>query len=195
LNEKNSSIWAALSPLETAAVACSLLYTFFYARGAIIAWMFGALASVLFLILVARSGLLAETVTHAFYLLSAAYGFLAQSGWGAEWGWMSPPFNRWTALEHLIWIAFTAASGVLAGYFLSKNPRAKMPFFDAQTTVFSILATVLMVRFDPANWFYWLAVDAASAILYARRKLSLSALLYVLYTAMAAYGVWTAYGR
>ncbi len=174
-------------------MVCSLLYTFFYARGQLIAWLFGAIASILFLILVARKGLIAEIATHGFYLLSAIYGYLAQSGRGISFGWTILQPLQLKLPQHLFWIAATAFLGMALGFALSKNPRSKMPYFDAQTTVFSILATVLMVRFDPTNWIYWIVIDTASAILYSRRKLLLSALLYGVYTAMAIYGLWTSH--
>jgi nicotinamide mononucleotide transporter len=43
------------------------------------------------------------------------------------------------------------------------------------------------------NWIYWIVVDAAAIFLYHSQGLALSALLYLVFTLMAVYGLiqWT----
>lgn len=181
--------------LEITAVVLSLLYTYAYAQGWLWAWYAGMSGSVLFAILTYRSGLLAEVGTHFFYLLSAVYGWVLQSGKGIEWGLTVPEWGSPGVPFHIAMIVLCALLGGVLGRQLARNPRAQTPYFDAQTTVFSILATVLMIHFDRSNWVYWIAIDAASTVLYGRRGLRLSAAMYGVYTAMALYGAWTAYVR
>lgn len=179
--------------LEIIAVALSLLYTYAYANGWLWAWYAGISGSVLFAFLTYRSGLLAEVGTHLFYLLSAVYGWVHQSGKAAQWGLDLPVWIPLSIQEHGVVIGVCAVVALGLGRWLSTQPRARTPYFDAQTTVFSIAATVLMIHFDRSNWLYWIAIDAASSVLYVRRGLRLSAGMYVVYTAMALYGAYLAY--
>jgi nicotinamide mononucleotide transporter len=44
------------------------------------------------------------------------------------------------------------------------------------------------------NWWYWLAIDAASVIIYWSRDLQLTSLLFVLYLVMIPFG-WLSWRR
>jgi nicotinamide mononucleotide transporter len=78
-----------------------------------------------------------------------------------------------------------------AGYGLKKYSDAALPWLDSFTTVFSIIATALMVSLFPENWLYWIAIDAVSVYLYLKRGLKITALLFVFYTLLAINGYLT----
>ena len=63
-----------------------------------------------------------------------------------------------------------------------------MPQLDAFTTVFSVVGTWWMTQGDPANWLYWMVIDAVSIYLYAKRGMPWGALLFALYTLLAVDG-------
>ena len=71
--------------------------------------------------------------------------------------------------------------------FLLSKTSAHLPYLDALTTVFGIIATLMMVEYVRANWLYWIGIDLASALLYARRQMWPTVLLYLVYTVMALY--------
>jgi nicotinamide mononucleotide transporter len=59
---------------------------------------------------------------------------------------------------------------------------------DTFTTVFSVIATIMMVMAVTENWYYWIVIDAVSIFLYASRRMYLTALLFVVYTLLAING-------
>ena len=64
------------------------------------------------------------------------------------------------------------------------------PFATAWSAIW---ATFLVARKVLENWWYWLAIDAASVIIYWMRDLQLTSLLFVAYVLMIPFGLisWT----
>ena len=77
---------------------------------------------------------------------------------------------------------------ILSFLFLKKYSKAKMPLEDSFTTVFSIIATLVMVNYVHENYLYWMVIDAVSVHLYWKRELYFGSLLYVVYTALVTAG-------
>lgn len=159
----------------------SIAFTLLYLRGAVPACYLPAFfGSVLFAILCWRKHIFAESALHVFYVGMAVYGLLATDD---DWQIVS-----WPVANHLPWLVTGGLASALVGYLLSRNPLAHTPYLDAFTTVFSLLATWLMVSYVHENWLYWIVIDSAAIALYARRRLYLSAALFALYLAMAVDG-------
>lgn len=170
---------------EPAAVAFSLAYTFLIARSSAWAWPCALAASLLFMRLVWEKKLLAESALHFFYLITAVYGWIYfEKSEGTPGEHLPVPM-------HMVLVGGATLITALAGYYLKKSRRAALPYLDSATTVFSILATLLMVRLIPENWLYWIVIDAVSAILYFKRGLFISAGMFLVYTALSAYGYWS----
>jgi nicotinamide mononucleotide transporter len=172
---------------EWLAVVSSLCFTFFLAEGYRWSWFFGGLASVIYVFLVFRRKLFAETALHLFYFGAAILGWI---NWGetANLSIAEPiPLH-----QHLIWIASGVFLTLSLGWILNRFSMAHNPYLDSFTTVFSILATVLMVQYVRANWLYWIVIDLASIYLYGQRKMFPSVVLYLAYTLLAinAYLSW-----
>lgn len=167
--------------LELAAVGFSLAFTLLYLRGIVPACYIAALfGSFLFALLCWRKRIFAESGLHVFYVGMAVYGLLTTE---ADWRVVSLPLDA-----HLPWLLMGAVVTAVIGYLLSRNPRAHTPYLDAFTTVFSVIATALMIGYVHENWLYWIVIDSAAVALYALRRLYLSAGLFILYLAMAIDG-------
>jgi nicotinamide mononucleotide transporter len=63
-----------------------------------------------------------------------------------------------------------------------------MPIIDSLTTVFSIIATYMVVKKVLGNWLYWIVIDLLSVYMYFHRDLHLTSLLFIAYTTIAVYG-------
>ena len=74
------------------------------------------------------------------------------------------------------------------GTTLKKHTISKMPYVDSFTTVFSLGATWLMIINIPDSWYYWLAINAVSTVLYYKRGLKFGAILYFIYLLMSIDG-------
>jgi nicotinamide mononucleotide transporter len=85
-----------------------------------------------------------------------------------------------------------AAAG--SGFLLQQFTDAALPFIDSLTTFAAIWATFLVARRILENWWYWLAIDAASVVIYWSRDLQLTSLLFVLYVVLVPVG-WISWRR
>jgi nicotinamide mononucleotide transporter len=172
-----------LLPIEIAAVISGLLYTYLLIEGSIWCWTFALISSTLFLFLCAHKRLYAESTLQLFYIGTAVLGFL---NWGETGG------NLHTSLPlswHIGIVSAASALTVVSAYLLKNLTDAAVPLVDSFTTVFSIFATLLMIYLIPENWIYWIIIDLVSVYLYIKRKLFITAGLFVLYSAMAVMGM------
>ena len=168
---------------ESMAVLLSLGYTWGYLQGWT-PWCFipAGVGAMLFLDLCLRKGILAEAALQAFYIGMAAYGAWA-SAQPQDW---TP--RQWPPELHLISILSAALVTYLVAQGLRRFTSSRLPYIDAFTSIFSLLATWLMVRNHHANWAYWIVIDAVAIFLYAKRGLPLGAALYAIYLVMALMG-------
>ncbi len=61
------------------------------------------------------------------------------------------------------------------------------------TTYSAVWATFLLARKVLENWWYWLAIDLVSIVIYWSRELPVTALLFVIYVLLIPFGLaaWT----
>jgi len=67
--------------------------------------------------------------------------------------------------ERIIWLAASLAVSVGLG-FLLRLFNDTLPFVDSVTTVFSIVATILLTKRSKDQWFYWVMVDVWSIVMW-----------------------------
>ncbi len=176
----------AASALEGVTVALGLVYVVLAVRRSRWCWVFGGLSSAGLAWLSARSALPMQALLQAFYVAMAVYGFRRWSadrdaGGHVNVGW-------WPLPAHVAaWFAI-AVFALLAANALARYTHAAQPVLDAACTAGSLLATWLAARARLENWLYWIVVDAALGVLYARQGLALVTLLYFAYLGMAAVG-------
>jgi nicotinamide mononucleotide transporter len=93
----------------------------------------------------------------------------------------------------MIWLTVVCTAIVLClGYFSSTYTDGSLPYIDAFTTVFALLATWMVVKKVLQNWLIWVVVDLVAAGMYWHKSLNYTALLFLIYTIMAAvaYVLW-----
>ena len=100
--------------------------------------------------------------------------------------------HHFSIYMHAIWISIATLGTVLLGLFLKHSTDAEMPYLDAFTTIFSIVATWLMINLVHDNWLYWIIIDSVSIYLYAKRGLKLGSVLFALYLLIALDGYFDA---
>jgi len=65
----------------------------------------------------------------------------------------------------VLWFSLSVLVFILYGLFL-KIINGTLPFVDASSTVFSIIATILLNKRLTDQWFYWILVDVLSVIMW-----------------------------
>jgi nicotinamide mononucleotide transporter len=172
--------------LEYMAVACSIAYVLLAARANIWCWPFGFVSSLLYLFIFANVRLFSDALLQAFYAAMAIYGWFS-------WRHPSAGENRSMSITHLRWSrhVLIVGAGIAIAFPLGafwELFEASLPYIDACTTSFSILATVMVARKILENWLYWIAIDLAGMGIYWYKDLFLTSLLFLAYAIIAVYG-------
>lgn len=175
--------------METAAVLSAIAYIVLAIRESIWCWLFGVLSPALFIIVFYDAGLFWETLLQFFYIAVAIYGFFSWRGVPA--GGKQKTIVVWKPSHHLAVITLTAALALAGGLWMSRVPDAALPYLDAFTSIFAVLATFMVAWKVLSNWLYWIVIDLASMWLYVQRDLYQSAALFGFYVILAIIGYLT----
>lgn len=175
------------SPLEKTAFFCSILYVFFAARQNKFCWLFSIISTSIYIRLTFGVELYFETLLNVFYLLIAIKGLM-------DWNFnqsnnissvhYKPLFFHFKIL--LIGFLLVIVFGFIAGNYTNQS----LSFLDAFTTVFSFIASYMVIKKIIENWIYWIVIDAASVYLYYIKNLKLTAVLFFIFTILAFYGFY-----
>ena len=171
--------------IESSAVLMSVLYVFFAAKENIWCWFFGAISAILYTYICFNIKLYAETFLQLFYLIMAVIGYISWKKTEVS------KINQWSVKKHLILILLSIIFVFIVGFLLSIRTDAKMPLVDTFTTVFSVVATILVIKKVLENWLYWIVIDLVSIFLYFERDLHLSSILFMIYTIIAIKGYFS----
>jgi len=172
-----------VSPLL--AVALALAYLVLAVRQHIACWLFAASSSIVFAWLFARSGLMMQSALQIFYVAMAAYGWWSWRGGQQDPG-ASRPVTRWPASWHVV--AIVAVAVISVANVRLTGAETAVRYLDAPIAWGSVFATWLVARKILENWLYWIVLDLVAAGLYASQGLHATALLFVLYSAIAVQG-------
>jgi nicotinamide mononucleotide transporter len=132
--------------------------------------------------------------------LQLIYVGLQVYGW---WFWVArkdsaqarelAPIEKLSPVARLGWgVAGLIFAGIL-GFAMHRLTDASLPYWDAATTAFSLVAQSLLARKYLENWLVWIGVDVMSVGIYAVKGLHVTALLYAVFLCLAVWGLveWT----
>ena len=184
--------WQLMHSIELIATVLALAYVILALKQSLWCWPAALLSTILFTHVMWQSALLSDALLQLYYAAMALYGWWRwrqlQQCSAAERG----PVYEWCWQRHLFLIAVTAVAGLLLGAFMTHYTSADFAWIDAQTTVFSVMATWLVARKLVSNWLYWVVIDAVSIYVYAEKHLYFLTGLFMLYTviALVGYFIW-----
>ena len=170
------------SIIESLAVFFSLLYVILAAQENIWCWGAALISVSLYTYICYTAKLFPETGLQIFYLIMAIIGYLTWNKKSKE------KIKEWSEFKHLIIITLGALFSFIMGFYFFTYTDSVMPIIDSFTTVFSIIATYMVVKKVLGNWLYWIVIDLLSVYMYFHRDLHLTSLLFVAYTTIAVYG-------
>jgi nicotinamide mononucleotide transporter len=195
-----TSIWEAI------AVILALAYLVLAVRRSLWCWLCAFISTAIYIVLMAGSGLVMDTLLQVYYLVMAVYGYLewckgqqpsgelAVVSWSARQHAMAilavalaTMVNAWMLQYLAVWLAAMTKSGPLQNVVLVRSP-----WLDSFVTWGSVLTTWMVTRRVIENWLYWIVVDSVGAYLYYSRGLTATAGLFIAYVIMVVYGyrVW-----
>ena len=169
------------SIIESLAVFFSLLYVILAAKENIWCWGAALISVSLYIYICYTAKLYPETGLQIFYLIMAIIGYLTWNKKSKE------KIKEWSEFKHLIIITLGALFSFIMGFYFFTYTDSAMPIIDSLTTVFSIIATYMVVKKVLGNWLYWIVIDLTSVFLYHERDLHLTAFLFIIYTVIATF--------
>jgi nicotinamide mononucleotide transporter len=174
-----------LSILEIIGFVASLLGIWLATRSHVLTWPLQLLASLVYVWLFFDAKLFGES------LLQLVYAALALYGW---WLWKNQRADsviRISSLSRKEWL-YIAGGGLLITSLITRLQvqflPTDLPLLDSGIFVFGLAAQWMQARKKIENWPFWIVLDLIAAGVYAYKGLYLTAVLYIILTALAASG-------
>ena len=173
--------------LQWLAVVFNVIYVILAARENVLCWFFGLVGVTLLAFIYFDAKLYSDTLLQIFYMVMSVYGWIT---WSSSSG-KPLEITRSKASSHLYYLLAGSIGTLVLGFLFNKFGAA-LPYIDAFTSAFAVVATYLVARKILENWLYWIVIDSTCVVVYLLRDLDLIALLFALYTilAMVGYVVW-----
>jgi nicotinamide mononucleotide transporter len=187
---------------EMIAAVLAVAYLVLAMRRSLWCWLCAFISTVIYIVVMARSGLVMDTLLQIYYLIMAVYGYIEWKKGKEDAGEVRVVTWRYT--QHLLAIAVVLAltainayalqylAPMLTAWSLKMNlgyvQFVRSPWLDSLVTWGSVLTTWMVARRILENWLYWIAVDGIAAGLYYSRGLKATAVLFVIYVIMVVYG-------
>ena len=182
------TITSQVSLIEFLAVSFSIIYVILAANGNIWCWLAAIISVSLYVYICYNAKLYAETILQVFYLLMAFWGYFSWKSMNTK-----NTIQEITLSSHILFICFGVVFTFISGYLFSIYSDAKMPLVDSFTTIFSLIATYMVVKRILSTWLYFIVIDIVSIYLYYSRDLYFSSILFIIYSIIAVIGYynWT----
>lgn len=173
--------------IEYIAIIASLGYVILSSRQLIGTWLFGFIGSALYMIIFFYGGLYGSALLSCLFTVLMIYGWLT-------WKSTSDKSERFVTLlttKQRIMALFISIVLTALIFCLSVSIEGHaFPIEDASIAGFSLVAQVLVARKKLEAWYGWVVINALAVYTYGSNHLTMTALLYVVYTALAIYGLY-----
>ncbi len=178
----------AMNHLELAATLIGLVSVVLTVRQNIWCWPTGLVMVTLYIFIFKEAKLYSDMGLQVVYIFMQLYGW---HYWlkGKDQG--PADIKTLSTRERTAWGVASALGIAALGYGMTSFTDAALPYWDAATTVLSLVAQWLLGRKVLENWLVWIVVDMLAIGIYINRGLELTAGLYGVFVVLAASGLWT----
>lgn len=152
------------------------------------AWPVGLVAICINIVLYYQTGIYGDMTLEMIYFILTFYGWY-------QWSWRGLTQSNLTVhratptLGLILSLIAVLATWILA-QFLIHFTNSQVPYWDALTTVLSLIAQWMICKKLLESWFVWLLVDAMYVGLYFNKALPFHSSLLVIYCGLALLGYW-----
>jgi len=173
--------------LEITGTLFSFIYLYLSVKQRIGLWVFGFLSAVVYSLVFFETKFYAAMSLQFYYLWVSVYGWYSwkkkKETTGEELPARYTRFKEWPLLSGITIVVMLIYYAVL-----SLGTDAPLPSADSFITAFSITATWMLARKQIEHWLIWIVVDSVAVVVYLKQGLYSTALLFVVYGAMAVVG-------
>lgn len=176
--------------LELIAVITATLYIILAARRNILCFIFGFISSSIYVYICYEVTYYQDMLIQAFYVVMSVVGWLMWKKNRINAVEIIPVHVSW---KHMWWyLGIGTIMTFLSGYLFSRYTDNALPYGDAFTTAFALVATWMGAKRHPEHWLIFVVVDAVAIYMYLVKDMYLTSALYVIYViiATAAYFSW-----
>jgi len=149
-------------------------------------WGVGILSILCYIYVFASVWLLGDFLLNIYFFMTSIYGWYLWKFTKKEEKYF--PISRVSFSEVKILIIVGIISAFLLGKLLSSYPQAAVPYWDAETTAFSLVGQWLLMRKKIENWLVWIFVNLQYVAIFFYKDLIATSLLYVILTILAVKG-------
>lgn len=175
-----------ITTLDKLGALLSFSSTWAYTQGKLAAWPIGIIACLVNGYLYCVKGIYADAILECFFIA------LSIQGW---WQWNNDLKSQGElTIRHIsmpecttLLIIGAVMSGVF-GFLLHRYTPSTVPYVDATTAIFSLLAQWMIGRKIIECWLVWFVVDSAYVWLYASKTIPYHSALMICYVGIAILG-------
>lgn len=183
-----------MSLIEIFGTLTGLITVWLAARNNILTWPFGLINVSTFFIIFWQVNLYADMFLQVYFFSMSIYGWIF-------WYRQKNTIKKIAIInnqQRLYSVLFMVVSTLLLGYLISRihiwlpqlfSKPAAFPYFDAYTTVLSVLATIWMAKRMIESWVLWILVDIVAIVLYFLKGIKLVSIEYIVFLLMSIYGL------
>lgn len=175
-----------MSSWEIVAAIFGLVGVYLTVRENIWCWPVGLVNVGLYIYVFWQAKLYADMGLQAVYVVLCLYGWWAWLHGGKDHDEL--PVGKTPAWAWWVSIAGGIAASWALGTFLYAKTDDALPYWDAGTTAFSLVAQWLQTRKWIENWWVWIVVDAIYVPIYLVKGLWATAVLYGVFLVLAVLG-------
>jgi nicotinamide mononucleotide transporter len=175
-----------VSTIEIVAAVIGAIGVYLAVRQNIWSWPIGIAGVALYVIVYYRARLYAAMGLQVVFIIISLYGWY-------QWLYGGP--GQTTLLvtrakrHHYIILAVLGVAGAwLTGLLLGRHTDASLPWLDSAATSTSLVAQWMMTRKLLESWIVWVTVDLVYIGMFIYKELYPTAVLYVVFTILAAWG-------
>tara|TARA_B110000503_G_scaffold143769_1_gene248335 strand:- start:872 stop:1477 length:606 start_codon:yes stop_codon:yes gene_type:complete len=171
--------------MEIIAVITALIYIFLASKGNRWCFLFGLISSSIYVYITLKLNFLFDVGINAYYVIMSFYGWFA---WSKQSNPSALEVEKISSKKLILTITVGTITFLTLATIANKYSSAELPYFDAFTTVFAVIATYMVVKRQIENWLIWIVVDAIAAGMYFYKELYFTTLLFMVYTIVAVFG-------
>lgn len=192
--KKDSIIETLINTLyswEGLAMVLAIAYLLLAIKESLWCWVAGFFSTLIYSIIFFDVSLLMDSALNVYYLFMALYGWYTWKFGGKDYE-NELEISSYGFFKNIIFISILAIISLIFGHFMSTYTHADFAYIDSFTTVFAIFTTFLLAKKKIENWLYWIVIDMISIYIYVQKELTLTAILFAVYTVLAfvAYYKW-----
>jgi nicotinamide mononucleotide transporter len=176
-----------MNPYEAIGVLSGIVSVYLLARERIWGWPVGLVNVTLFIVVFYEARLYADAALQVVYVALCLYGWRTWLAGGGGDAPIAPSRAPRRAVGALL--ALGVVSSLAIGATIGRHTDAALPWVDASTTSFSLIAQWMQTRKWIENWWLWIAVDIVYVGMYVMKALYLTAGLYLVFLVLAGLGL------